>query len=114
MQLRPFAADHASRVEGKVDAAVTESADRGHREKARAAIVGGEIGAIGECEAKPDDEPAHGSARISIGRSQPPEERGRSVSAANDRLPQREEERAKKRADNKRAAIEKSGRAGHA
>ena len=66
-QLLPLAADHASCVEGEVDAAVAERADRGHREKARAAIVSRQIGAVSEREAETDDKPAHGPSRIAIG-----------------------------------------------
>ena len=104
LQLSPLAADHAPCVEGEVDAAVTERADRGHREKARAAVVSRQIGAVGEREAEPDDKPAHGSSRIAIGALKPAEEGRRSVGAADDRLPERKEERAAKRANKQRAA----------
>jgi hypothetical protein len=98
LQLSPLAADHAPRVEGEVDAAVTERADHGHREKARSPAVSREIGAVREREAEPGDKPARGSARIEIGVPKPTEEGRRPVGAANDRLPEWKEERAAKRA----------------
>ena len=113
-QLSPLAADHAPRAEGKVDAAISERADRSHRKKARAAIVGSKIGAVCEREAETDDNPAHRSSRIAIGGAQPAEERRRSVGAAHDRLAEGKEERAEKRANDQRAAVKQGRRAGRA
>ena len=113
-QLSPLAADHASRAECEVDTAISERANRGHYEKARAAVVGREIGAISERKAKPDNKPAHRSSRIAIGGSQPPEERRRPIGAADDRLAEGKEERAEKRADDQRAAVKQERRAGRA
>ncbi len=114
LQLSPLAADHASCVESEIDAAVAERADRSHREKARAAVVGSKIGAIGEREAEPGDKPAHGPTWITVGGAQPSEERGRPIRAADNRLPERKKERAEKRANKQRAAVKNRRRAGRA
>src|SRR6185312_8112841 len=82
--------------------------------KARAPVMGREIGAIGEHKAKPDDKPAHGSSRIAIGASQPPEERRRTVGAAYNGLAERKKDRAEKRTNHQRAALEKRRSAGRA
>ena len=50
-----------SRRRSQIDAAVAERADSGHRQKARAAVVGRKIGAISERQAQPGDDAARRS-----------------------------------------------------
>ena len=114
LQLPPLALDDAPGVEAEIDAAVAERPDRGHRQKALAAVVSRKVRAVGEREAEARDNPARRPARIAIGGLETAEERRRPVGAADDRLGQRKGERAAERADEERVAVEDRRRAGRA
>ncbi len=93
-------------VEGEIDAAVAQGPDSEHREKAVAAVIGGEVGVIGERETQPGDDAPHGRPQVAIGGAKPAEEGRRSIGAADDGHGEREQERAKQRARDERVSAD--------
>ena len=97
-----LAVDDPRQVEQRVDAGVSESADDEGPAEARQRIGVDEIADIGPPAAAADDDSARPGAQIAIGGAQAADERRRAVGRADQRLRQREGDRAGDRRDDAR------------